>query len=551
LAALGAASVGALAAGLLRVSPVLGYIAAGLVIGPHTPGFVADIPTVEDLADIGVALLMFAIGVQLSFSQMRRVAKVAIIGGNLQVLTLIGVGFGFGTLLGWGWLEALFFGAVLSNSSSTVLSKVLADRGEEASLPGQIALGWSTVQDIGTVILVVVLTTLAEGGNNHFGIEVLEAVGLAALFLAIVAPVGLFVLPRFFEQVARLGSSEVFVLAATGVALGIAFLATAFGVSIALGAFVGGLLVGRSDLSHEILGQIRPLRDIFVGLFFVSVGMLLDPALVVDSIWLVVATTLILVVFKGGLSAGIVLAFGYRGRSAMAAGALLAQSAEFSFLMARVGVDVEALSGDVFGVLLASAAISIILAPLVHSAAEPLGRKLEARLPLAADAELPETAPARDHVILCGYGRVGRVIGDMLAERNLDVIVIEQDGGIVRQLRDRGVPALHGSASNETLLERAGIDSARALIVATPDPLATRQILETARRRNASIDIVVRTHSHAERRFLESRGANEAVVGELELALEMARHVLERFGVSADQAQHELARLRRADTELA
>lgn len=527
---------------------MLGYIAAGLAIGPHTPGFVADVPTVEELADIGVALLMFAIGVQLSFGALRRVAAVAIIGGNLQVAAVIAAGYGFGMLAGWGWLESLFFGAVLSNSSSTVLSKVLADRGEEGSLAGQIALGWSTVQDVGTVILVVLLTTLAEGDDGHMGVEILQAVGLAALFLAIVTPVGLLVLPRFFERVARLGSSEVFVLSATGLALGIAFVATLFGVSIALGAFVGGLLVGRSDLSHEILGQIRPLRDIFVGLFFVSVGMLIDPALVADSPGLVVATTLLIVLFKGALCAGITLLFGFRGRTAATAGALLAQSAEFSFLMARVGVDVEAVSTDVFGVLLASAAISIVLAPVLHNLAQPLGRRLEAILPLAADAELPVAMPHRDHVVLCGYGRVGRVIGSMLAQRNLDVVVIEQDGGIVHMLRRQGIRALHGSASNEVLLERAGIDRARALIIATPDPLAARQILETARRRNPSLDIVVRTHSHAERRFLQSRGANEAVVGELELALEMARHVLERFGVPADEAQLELARLRHADT---
>jgi CPA2 family monovalent cation:H+ antiporter-2 len=332
--ALGAAGVGALLAGALRISPVIGYIAAGLVIGPHTPGFVADIPTVEDLADVGVALLMFAVGVQLSFGDLRQVGKVTVIGGNIQVLLMIGIGYLIGLALGWGWLESLFLGAVLSNSSSTVISKVLADRGKESSQHARIALGWSTVQDIGTVVLVVLLATLASDSGDNLALEVAKAVGLAALFLALVVPAGIYLLPRFFDLVAKLGNQEIFVLSAVSIALGVAFLATLFGVSIALGAFVGGMLVGRSDLSHEVLQQVRPLRDIFAALFFVSVGMLVDPELLVDNLHIVALVGALIVIVKSAISSGLILAFGYRARTALAGGILLGQCAEFSFLMA-------------------------------------------------------------------------------------------------------------------------------------------------------------------------------------------------------------------------
>jgi CPA2 family monovalent cation:H+ antiporter-2 len=268
----------------------------------------------------------------------------------------------------------------------------------------------------------------------------------------------------------------------------------------------------------------------------------------------VLATVALIVVFKGTLSAGLTLAFGYRGRTAIATGALLGQSAEFSFLMARVGTDLGEVSGTVFGVMLAAAAVSIVLAPFVQIAAQPLGAFLERRLPIPAASRIAnEAVPAdllRGHVILCGYGRVGRVIGSMLIQRDLEVVVVEQDGGVVHELRAQGLHVLHGSASNANILDRAGLATARVLVVATPDPLSTRQIIDYARRHNPAIDIVVRTHSNTERRFLESRGANEAVVGELELALEMARHVLVSFGTSAEDAQRELGRLRQSDNEL-
>ncbi|MCO5201218.1 MAG: cation:proton antiporter [Chloroflexi bacterium] len=311
--ALGAAGIGALGAAFLRQSLVLGYIVAGLVIGPHTPGFVADVPTVEELADLGVVFLMFAIGVQLSFSDLRRVGGVALLGGGAQVLLTIAIVYGIGRAVGFGWLEALFLGSVISNSSSTVLSKVLSERGDLDSVHGRISLAWSTVQDFSTVALAVVLTTLAKGTTDTLAVDLVKALGLAAVFLVLVIPPGLLLLPRFFERVSAVGNVELFTFAAAGVALGVAYLAESFGISVALGAFVGGILVGRSDVSHEVDSRMAPLRDLFAGLFFVSVGMLIDVRVVFDNLWLVGLTVALIVGVKGAMSGLITLAFGYRG----------------------------------------------------------------------------------------------------------------------------------------------------------------------------------------------------------------------------------------------
>ncbi|MGH2354549.1 MAG: cation:proton antiporter [Chloroflexota bacterium] len=533
--ALVAALAGALVALRLRQSPILGYIVAGIAIGPFTPGFVADPAEVGALADIGVVFLLFAIGAQLSFRDLLASGRVAIMGGSAQVLLTIGLGYVVGIALGWEPVEALFFGAVVSNSSSTVLSKVLGERGELAAEFGRIALAWSTAQDLSTILLVVLLSALAAGGAS-LAADLAAAVGKAVLFLALVIPLGLRFFPVFFERVAATRSREVFILAVAAVALGTAFAATLFGVSLALGAFVAGLVVGESDLSHQVVGEVVPLRDVLAGLFFVSVGMLVDPQFVAANLPLVLLTLALMVVAKGALVAGIAAVFRYSARTALLTGVTLAQSAEFSFLLARVGQETGAVTPGVFSLMLAGAAGTIILAPSLHVLASPAVRQVERWLPappLAEDPALAETENApRRHAVICGYGDVGRVVGEALARRGFSFVVIDQNSRIVRRLREQGVPALLGSADNPVLLERVNLDRARVLVVAIPDALATRQIVEYARRRHPDLDIVARTHSEQELRYLRARGVGEAVAGEVELAMEITRHTLRRFGVS-------------------
>jgi CPA2 family monovalent cation:H+ antiporter-2 len=539
--ALLAALAGAVGAIRLRQSPILGFIVAGIAIGPHTPGFVGDPDAVGVLADIGIILLMFSIGVQFSFRDLLRVGKLATVGSTTQVLLTVMVGFLIGVALGWRPIEALFFGAVISNSSSTVLGKVLGDRAEMGTRQGQIALAWSAVQDLGTVVMIVILSALATGGDDVFGSLIWDT-GKAAIYLIVVVPIGWFVLPWMFGQVAALRSREVFILAVGVVALGTAYAASFFGLSLALGAFLAGIVVGESDLSHQILGDVLPLRDIFAGLFFVSVGMLVDPRFVLENIPLVGLTLGLIVLFKGTLVAVLAILLGVPIRTAVLTGAALAQSAEFSFLLARLGADLEAVSATVFSLMLAGAATSILLHPTVYRLAVPLATSVAHRFP--ARGSMPATEPGepadpgpRGHAVICGYGRVGRVIGSALRRRGFRYVVIEEDPRIVRRLRERGVTAIQGNAANPLTLAQAKLSQARVLVIAIADPLPVRQIVDHVRREHPRLDIIVRVQTEAEGAFLFRRGVGEAVFGELETALEMTRRTLHRFGLSAPETQ--------------
>lgn len=544
---LAAAGAGALIATWLRQSVVLGYVLAGVAIGPHSPGIVADEASVVQLADIGIVLIMFSIGVQLSLRELMRTGPVAVTGGLVQVGFVMAVGYGIGQALGWGSLESLFFGAILSNSSSTVMSKLLTERGETDSMHGRIGIAWSSVQDLGTVAMVVVFTAAASDGGAPLWQQLLEALGLAAIYFLLLVPAGVFLLPWVFRRIAQLENREVFVLSITAVALGTAYAASLFGVSVALGAFVAGMVVARSDVAHQVLGEITPMRDIFSGLFFVSVGMLFNPTLAMENWAIVLVAVLLIVGVKGGISGLITSLSGFRARTAVLSGVVLAQSGEFSFLLARLGNDLDVLSEQVFGVVVAATTISIVLLPTLYRAGRPMSVFMEHHLKAGRKTrEDQQVLPSirSGHAILCGFGRVGRVIEQALSASAIEYVVVDQDIHIISDLRGTGVPAIYGSASNPVLLEQAGLARARVLIVAIPDPLSVRQIVEHARRVNPLIDIVVRTHSHNERREIQDRGANEAVMGELELAMEMSRHTLRRFGATDAEAESRLESIR-------
>lgn len=551
--ALLAGLVGAIIAVRLGQSIILGYIVAGIVIGPFTPGVEGDLATVGALAEIGIILLLFAIGVQFSLSDLLRSGKVAVLGSTVQVLLTLGLGYGIGILLGWDSLEALFFGAVLSNSSSTVLSKVLGERGEMDSPHGKLALAWSTVQDLGTIILIVVLSALATESDTLL-LDLAIEVGLAALFLLLLVPIGLKVLPWLFERVEGLRNREVFVLMVAVVALGLAYSASFFGLSLALGAFVVGVVVSESDLSHQILADVLPLRDIFAGLFFVSVGMLVDPIFVVRNWPLLLLTIVVIMLVKGSVSALIAWLLGTPTRTAVLTGVIIAQCAEFSFLLAQVGSDLGVVSPSVFSLMLGASAASIVLLPAFYQGALPVAGFLHARRPAfardAADLDpAGDGASRRNHAVVCGYGRVGAVIGTVLRHR-FAFLVIEEDVRVVTQLREQDIPVIRGSAAIPAVLERAQIDRARVLVVALPDPVVTRQVVDGARRMNPRLRIIVRTHSDTERQWLLRRGVDTVVLGEWELALEMGLHALRGFGVSTLEAETIVQRLRaRPDLE--
>ncbi|AUX24545.1 sodium/hydrogen exchanger [Sorangium cellulosum] len=540
--ALVAALIGAAVALRLGQPLILGYVLAGVAIGPFTPGIIGQTEAIAELAELGIIFLMFVIGAQLSMRALVRAGRVAILGALLQVAVMIGLGYLVGRALGWGPLESYAFGAVISNSSSTVLGKVLSDRGELDSRHAQLGIAWSSVQDISTVALVAVLAFLSPSST-----AVGPLLGKAALFFFVVVPLSFWVVPWGLRRASALHNREFFALAVVTLALAMAGGASLLGVSLALGAFLTGVVVGESDLAHRILGDAIPMRDIFSGIFFVSIGMLLDPAFVLDAWALVLVTVALIVLAKGAVTTVLARWLGCSTRLSVLIGAALAQSAEFSFLLARIGLEQGALSRPIFNLLLSATVVTILLSPLVNGLAPALLRRVQARrVGAARDADAARPSAIEDHAIVCGYGRVGSIVCALLEQHRKPFVVIEEDLRVVESLRARGVSALFGDAGLPDVLDRASLRTAHLLILCIPERMAARRALEHAREVSRAATVLARTHSYEDRAFLHARGADEAVVGEMELALELGRRALQRFGVEPDVIERSLATARRA-----
>ena len=542
--ALVAATIGAAVAVRLRQSAILGYVAAGILIGPYTAGPVAEPETVGALADLGLIFLLFAVGLELSVRDLLRVGRVAIVGGVIQIATMTVLGYVAALALGFTPMEALFFGAFISMASSTVIAKVLGERGELDAQHGRIALSWSVIQDLATVIFVVLLTALTQGGD--LGTEIGVAIVRALIFLAVLIPLGRYVLPWAFERIASLRNREVFVLSVVAVALGMAYVSELFGVSLALGAFLAGLLVGESDISHQIAGELGPLRDVFAGVFFVSVGMLINPGYIVGAPLLVLVAILLIVPLKGFLSAALARLLGAPGRTAVLTGVALAHSGEFSFLLARIGSDAGAVGEAMFSLMLAGAGASIVLAPSLSRYAPTVLRGVDRRRDSAPVEPIAVAGAGRPRfAVICGYGRVGRLVGAALERRGFPFVVIEADPRICRDLRAAGVPVVQGLAENVRNLERTDMTRARVVVVTLPDPIAMRQVVHYVRREHPRVPVIARARTASDREVLEREGVGEIVVAETEVALEMARFTLGRLGVSAPETAAIVQGLRR------
>ena len=539
--ALGAALVGAGVALRLGQPPIVGYILAGVVIGPFTPGIMGETRAIAELAEIGIVFMMFVIGVQLSLRELLRASRVAIVGGLLQVGTMIGIGFLVGIALGWSPIQSYAFGAVISNSSSTVIGKVLSDRGEIDSRHGQLAIAWSSVQDISTVALVAILAFVSPESK-----EVGPLLARATLFFVVLVPLSFWVLPWLLRRATAFRNREFFALAVATLALAMAGGASLLGVSVALGAFFAGIVVGESDLAHRILGDAVPLRDIFSGIFFVSIGMLLDPTFLLHSWGLVLLTVALIVLIKGAVSTVLALWLGCSLRLSVLVGAALAQSAEFSFLLARIGLEGGTLTTPIFNLLLSATIVTILLSPVVNSLAPILLRWAQARLAsIPADQQSPVATPSLEHhAVVCGFGRVGSIVCALLEKHRKPYVVIEEDLRLVEALRARGTPTLLGDAGVTDVLERAQIRTADLLVLCIPERMAVRRALEHARHVSKAVTVLARTHTYEDSRFLQDLGADEAVLGEMELALELSRRALERLGVEPDVVEHSLSEAR-------
>jgi len=515
----------------LRLPPMLGYIVAGLVVGPATPGFVANREEVLGLADIGVALLMFSIGLQFSLGELRSTGPRILAGTPLLVAITMAIGTGTGLALGWELMEALFIGGAVSVCSTVVLVKVAGEGALHTTTHGRTALGVSIVQDLVTVALVVTLSALGSREEESL-LGLLLSGAIALGFVAFMVIAGSRLLPRLLAVIAGLRSRELFVIAVAVIAIGTAFAASALGVSVALGAFVAGLALADSDLTASVLGEIVPLRELFSTFFFVSIGILLQPAAILEA-WPVVLALLLIITFGKAIPVAVLARLdGQRPSSAVRAGALIGQSGEFSFVLASAGLALGAVRPDVFSLAMGAVVISIVTAEPLLAGAQRLGPWLDAR---TGHPPLPGAEPGvglRRHAVILGYGRVGRSVARVFESRGFAWVAVDADYAIAREAREAGLPLIYGEAGTPSVLDQAQVAHAHALVVAIPDALATRQAVTYARDRNPRLEVVARAHSEAEEADLRRLGAMRVVVAEREVGNEIVRHALRRFGVS-------------------
>ena len=521
---------------------ILGYLVGGVLIGPFTPGPVGNYANIHVLAEGGVALLMFAIGAELSISELRRVGRVAVVGGVVQILGSIVLGAAVGPLLGLGPAQALFFGGLTALSSTVVAIKLLGDRGELTALHGRIAVGFALVQDLSLVPMMVILPAIARPSDSLV-VDLAWAAMLAAGLLAATLFVGVRVVPWVLRRVMWTGSRELFLLAIVVLALGTALGTQVFGLSLAFGAFLAGIVVSESELSHQAVAEIQPVRDLLATLFFVSVGMLLDPFFVLNNLGPVALVVGVVVVGKLLLIATGVRMFGYAGRTALLVGLSLAQIGEFSFVLAQVGRSGGVIDDYLYNLTLAGALVTILATPLLLRL-EPLLLGAVTRAPFLGRAFIGlapvpegEELGLAQHTVICGFGRVGAEVAAALDRRGFGYVVIESTPTVAASLRAQGIHVLFGDAANPLILQRAGIERARVLAVTVPDLPTADRVVREARALNRSLDIVARSPSGEGPRRLRQAGADEVVRPELEAGLEFVRRTLRRYGVSSTEVQ--------------
>ncbi|RZI42435.1 Kef family K(+) transporter [Herbaspirillum sp. HC18] len=554
-AALGFGLIFGMIALRLRLPALVGYLAAGVLIGPATPGIVADMELSGQLAEIGVMLLMFGVGLHFSISDLLQVKRIALPGALLQIV--VATAMGIALAYGWGWSfgAGLVFGIALSVASTVVLLRALEDRGILDSVNGRIAVGWLVVEDLVTVLVLVLLPALSGwlgGTQGQAGGALWKTLaitlGQVAAFVAFMLIVGRRLFPWLLWRVAKTGSRELFTLCVIAAAVGIAYGSSiVFGVSFALGAFFAGMVMRESSLSHRAAEESLPLRDAFSVLFFVSVGMLFDPKVLVEHPMQLLAVVAVIIFGKSLAAFILVLLLRYPLNTALTVSASLAQIGEFSFILAGLGVSLGLLPTDGQSFILAGAIISIALNPLVFKSVDPLQKWIRARSELARKLERPDDPLAElpmsidqekltGQVVLVGYGRVGRRIAEALTRRGVHFVVAEQNREIVEKLRKEGIPAVAGDAAEPIVMVQAHIARASMLVVATPDTFGVRAMIETARTLNPGIQTIVRTHSESEADLLRQEKAGQIFVGEHELAANMTHYILDTL--EKEQASH-------------
>ncbi|TAF06528.1 MAG: sodium:calcium exchanger [Nostocales cyanobacterium] len=536
----------------LRQPVILGYLVSGFAIGPFGFKLLSNVDDIKSLAEIGVAFLLFALGVEFSLAELKRVKEIAIKGSLLQIgltialVTIVTVSTGWAS----GITKGIFLGAVLSLSSTAIVLKTLTEKGETNTVHGQIMLAILITQDLALGVMLAILPALQKPEN------IATALGFAlvkiALFVVVAIIFSRWIVPRILSNIAATESTELFLLVLIALCLGVALITAHLGLSIAMGAFVAGLMISEIDYADQALAKILPLRDTFASLFFASIGMLIDPAILVNNFAIILGLVTLVLLGKAAIICGIVLKFGYSLKNAIIVSLGINQIGEFSFVLALVGLQLELISPQTYSLLLGTTAITLILTPFSLKIAPVIADKLNQnpflanflqRFSAPKTISMPEIIAG--HVVVAGYGRVGQVIVNILQTEGYPVLVIENSEASVQRLRMRQIPYIFGDADSELVLEKAHLETAKALAIALPDPASTRLLLKNALTIAPNLDVIARSHSNKEIDLLTQMGAKEVVQPEFEAALELGNHLLKTLGAAESYIQSVINTIRK------
>ncbi|NEP12909.1 MAG: sodium:calcium exchanger [Symploca sp. SIO2C1] len=534
---LGASALGGYLANRLRQPVLLGYLASGLIVGPFGLELLREQEQIKALAEIGVAFLLFALGVEFSLAELKRVKDIALKGSLLQIGLTIALVALLATVMGEKLTQGIFLGAILSLSSTAVVLKTLTERGEINTLHGQVMLAILIAQDLALGLMLAILPALNQPEN--IGSALFAALLKVLLFLSAAFAFGRWIVPSAIKHIAATENSELFLLSVIALCLGVALITAKLGLSIEMGAFVAGLMIAEIDYADQALAKILPLRDTFASLFFASIGMLIDPGVLLQNFSLILGLVMLVMLGKAAIILPVVLKFGYSFKTAVITSLGLNQIGEFSFVLALVGLEMGFLSEKQYLLLLGTTAITLVLTPVALRFSPRLADKL-ANLPLLENylrqfrdtkaLSIPETI--RNHVVVAGYGRVGQVIVNILRNQGHSVLVIENSEAAIKKLQLEKIPYIFGDADSELVLEKSHLEKAKALAIALPDPVSTRLLLKRALKLSPELDVVARSHTNTEIDVLTQLGAQEVVQPEFEAALEMGAHVLATLGES-------------------
>jgi len=540
-----AALLGGIIAQILRQPLIIGYILAGVFVGPYTGGIsIADVHNIEKLAEIGVALLLFALGLEFSFRELKPVRNIALIGTPIQIVLTTAYGFCIGQLMGWEWVTSVWFGALISLSSTMVILKTLEKQGMLGTLSSRVMIGVLIIQDLAVIPMLIILPQLnaPDGGWHILAWAVLKA----AIFLVIVIIAGVRIIPWVMRFIANWNSRELFLVATTALGLGIGYGTYLFGLSFAFGAFVTGLLLSESDYAYQALSDIIPLRDIFSLLFFTSIGMLLDPGYLMNHLGIILFLVVVVMLGKALILAALSKIFRYRNVIPLAMGLGLSQVGEFSFVLGLVGLNTQSISSEFYSMVLTMTIVTMLLTPFVSGLTSPFytvwcrWRKPVPLEPL----HFPKTG-LHDHLVIAGGGRIGNSIAHVLQKLEIPFVVIELNSRRVDDLRVHGFPLLYGDASKETILKAAEIDKARLLLITTPLSVIAREIVEQAKKINAGLHIIARAQGIEEMGALHDQGVGHIVQPEFEASLEMTFQALRHLDMPIDQIRQFTDEVRR------